>query len=328
MFDIEKNFRELNTDGVCSYLLEDEGSYYVTAYKAMKNDSSGIFLECNMVKHNGKPKFVYFTEDMYSIEEFVLKNSVRDIADAVYGLSKAITLISDNGFLSIVCVDTRLSRIFWDKKNRKVKLIYLPIKNAYDANMKRDCEIVLCKNLLEILHDKSGDPEIQRICQNLQMGLIGNVGGEAQKDKVNVSASMVETVEQIDYMTQKQIYNTEKCEDSDRLSVESITNFGTADEVYAVFKSIYDKEKILIDKKLYVIGKSKQKADGVLENPTVSRQHCQVECRNRGEVFITDLGSSNGTFINGERLLPNQTMRLMNNMRVKIANIEFMVDVL
>ncbi len=296
MFHLEKRFRELNTDGMCAYILENPQEYYVTAYKAMNNDSSDVFIDCNIVRHNGKPKFVYFTENMYSMEEFIIRNSVRDIAEAVYGVARAVMQINENGFLSIACLDTRLSRIYWDKTNKKAKLIYLPVRTISDANEKNDCEIQLCQQLAEALHDKSGDPEIQRICQNLQMGSIKNV-----------RLDLTET------------FGTE-------ISGEITQNNNT--KIYAVIKELNGSVVLQMNKPSFVIGKSHQKADGIIENAAVSRQHCQIDVYDTGEVFITDMGSSNGTFLNGERLIPNKTARLTNGATLKIANQIFMVEIL
>lgn len=57
--------------------------------------------------------------------------------------------------------------------------------------------------------------------------------------------------------------------------------------------------------------------DLVISHDSISRLHCQIEQIN-GEFFVTDTGSSNGTFINGKRLethartkyLPSQVLKL------------------
>lgn len=54
----------------------------------------------------------------------------------------------------------------------------------------------------------------------------------------------------------------------------------------------------------FVIGRS-NKCDVVVPHEGMSRQHCQIELVN-GEVFITDLGSTNGVLIDGERIEPHK----------------------
>jgi diguanylate cyclase (GGDEF)-like protein len=56
-----------------------------------------------------------------------------------------------------------------------------------------------------------------------------------------------------------------------------------------------------------------------LDDITVSRQHAMVMIDGRGEVHITDEGSSNGTFINGERIAGHCPRRLEDGDRVQLG---------
>ena len=68
----------------------------------------------------------------------------------------------------------------------------------------------------------------------------------------------------------------------------------------------------------YIIGKGEKGIDGRLELPTISRIHSQLDYIN-DSYFITDLNSTNGTFLNGERLPPNVRKSLSVGDRVQFA---------
>lgn len=54
----------------------------------------------------------------------------------------------------------------------------------------------------------------------------------------------------------------------------------------------------------FIIGRS-SKADIVVPHEGMSRQHCQIDVIN-GEIFVTDLGSTNGVLIDGHKIEPHK----------------------
>jgi ABC transport system ATP-binding/permease protein len=50
-----------------------------------------------------------------------------------------------------------------------------------------------------------------------------------------------------------------------------------------------------------ILGRESASADLVIEDPGVSRRHARV-LTETGAVIVEDLGSSNGTYVNGERI--------------------------
>lgn len=59
-----------------------------------------------------------------------------------------------------------------------------------------------------------------------------------------------------------------------------------------------------VTQKTVVVGRS-SKCEVVIPHEGVSRQHCQLDFED-GEIFVTDLGSTNGVMIDGNKIEPNQ----------------------
>ena len=69
----------------------------------------------------------------------------------------------------------------------------------------------------------------------------------------------------------------------------------------------------------FVIGRDRDLADFVLDKPGISRAH--LEIKKKGEmIFVTDCGSTNGTFINGSRLKKDIPLEIRQGDELKLAN--------
>ena len=75
-----------------------------------------------------------------------------------------------------------------------------------------------------------------------------------------------------------------------------------------------------------VLGRTKGTFASVLGRLShISGSHCQI-IKVNGAWSIMDLGSTNGTFINGAKLNPNTAVPLNNGAKVKLADIEFIIS--
>ena len=61
--------------------------------------------------------------------------------------------------------------------------------------------------------------------------------------------------------------------------------------------------------------------DLVIPHDSVSRTHCCIDYR-KGIFYVTDLGSSNGTFIDGEKLNPNEKKAFLSSSQLTIGRLE------
>nr|WP_300003208.1 FHA domain-containing protein [Tissierella sp.] len=78
-------------------------------------------------------------------------------------------------------------------------------------------------------------------------------------------------------------------------------------------------EDYVIEEKLCLGRKSDN--DIVIKDPYVSKNHFNI-LKDEDYYFIQDLKSSNGTFLNGEKIL--DVSKLSNGDRIRIGNIEFL----
>ena len=71
------------------------------------------------------------------------------------------------------------------------------------------------------------------------------------------------------------------------------------------------------------VGKAQAYVDVVLPDPSVSRVHARIYKGEEGCIEIRDLDSTNGTFINGTRLEPNEKKRVHRGDEVRFGNMEY-----
>ena len=79
---------------------------------------------------------------------------------------------------------------------------------------------------------------------------------------------------------------------------------------------------IIVKQSSVTVGKMRQQCDIVLMAPAISRMHARLEYR-QGAYYLKDLNSRNGTFLNGERLMPQEARSLNHGDRVAFADISY-----
>ena len=79
--------------------------------------------------------------------------------------------------------------------------------------------------------------------------------------------------------------------------------------IYCLKPEDTNEDNILLTEFPFFIGKSGDKTHHTIEDSTVSRFHARID-REEEELWLTDLNSTNGTFLNGIRLIPFGRMRV------------------
>lgn len=77
-----------------------------------------------------------------------------------------------------------------------------------------------------------------------------------------------------------------------------------------------------------IIGRRQGPYISVLNSqPYISSKHAVLKCDMGAEWSITDLGSSNGTFLDRVKLVPDIPYQLKPGMKVQLANVELVVEI-
>ncbi len=80
-----------------------------------------------------------------------------------------------------------------------------------------------------------------------------------------------------------------------------------------------------ISKSPFVVGKERARVDYCVSVPTVSRQHAEFILQGE-RLYIKDMGSSNGTFVQGERLAAHMQRLLNPGDAIMLAQEEFVLE--
>lgn len=102
----------------------------------------------------------------------------------------------------------------------------------------------------------------------------------------------------------------------------SVLGGGTA-QISATLTRKKNGENIQINKQLFKIGKERIRVDYCIpDNNSISRVHAQIVFKNSA-YYIVDMKSTNYTYVNGNKVIPEQEMKLNSGDKIRFADEEF-----
>jgi ABC-type multidrug transport system ATPase subunit len=99
--------------------------------------------------------------------------------------------------------------------------------------------------------------------------------------------------------------------------VEATVHGGSLAKIVVQIPNEETREEFL-SKAVTTVGRTR-KSMLVVASPIVSSEHARLDLTRKGHT-ITDLNSTNGTFVNGQRLKPNQPLQLKNNDIIRFSD--------
>lgn len=183
----------------------------------------------------------------------------------------------------VVCVEGYVMKSLWDKKNRITKMV---VKNQYV------------------------DPRI------------GHDNTIEESEKKEKFLLLAKKNEQVKYGHSR---NTDKEENEEYNPTCLIDDYYSCDENHSYGLVPIDSDeytRVKIKEFPFFVGKGIENVDFSLEKEVISRYHAKI-LKEEEQFFLIDLNSTNGSFINGEKLLAYKRSPLNVGDEIALANIRF-----
>lgn len=281
-----------------SYVLEDGSLFSNTDYKIMQSNDNGPFIKCVRIKLNGKTQLYYLCGGFRPLATLLPQLTPDLFVAVVENIIYSIKQVKDNGFLKVENLDISPEHIFIDPVTNKVYFLYLPISKtlAFDElTLENDLRALLVKILLGV--EGLSSPRTMQLLLKLQNA----------------------TIPFVDILTEENL-------ESDVPKKKQRREF-EKNELRLIVVNRPEKQVFVVNKDSYVLGRSDKHADGVVcdERKMVGRTHCLIERTTNG-YKIKDLGSTNGSSLNREKMDPEIWYEIHNGDLLRIANIEMKIQ--
>ena len=303
---------EIKSGNNFAYVFRNNDDFALTQYKVQHNQSSTNLLPCVRTRYNGQIELYYMTGDRKAFSTIFSTLDANAFSATVAGILAAVIGVKKIGFLSSENIDISFDKIYIDTATNQAALVYIPTKvslfpdgtaveNELRANLVKligSETVFLTPKIMELANDLSdGKRTLEDVYQRMTKGNFAPLKSEFGKEPRNNSN-----------FTNPHITPERKSESGMTLR-EINTN---------------RRLEICVNRNPFVIGKN-ERADAILSgNEYISKRHCRVSQR-AGQYYLSDLGSVNKTYINGQVLQPERDYPLNDGDIVRLANLDFKV---
>lgn len=300
-----------------SYVMADASLLSVTGYKVLCSQEAGHYVPCVRSRLNGREKITYLTGGLPSLVSYMQSASSRSTQKLLRSFVDEAIAVRDNGFLSVQNLVIARDKIYVDPATGKALVICLPLSRMNpNGDIESAREVFdLCAGTYQVLFGNSSplagiDRSSEYQTGNLQLlkkALLRGVSDAPISDTSGVDESSGAYGDRGAHM-----------------ATGGKSRVGQA--LYRLNPLRGDAPQIRIAGPSCVVGRSPAKADQVIPSNThVSKAHCRLRITGDGVLSVEDLGSANGTFVNGNRLVPGRVVQLAPGDDFKIADIDYSV---
>jgi len=298
MLQTNKFIYEIKIGNNFGYILENDKFFLDIDYKVLKNQNNSMFIPCVKMKFNGKSELYYLADEYRTLSSIINEIKTDSLIYIMVNIFFNVIAIKNNGFLQCQNIDISLDKIYIAPKTMNVRLVYVPVSAGMFSSY-IEFEHQLRTNMIKCLNNKrfSNDAIVREFVMDL----------------ANVNIKIKQIYEKYKTILEQYINNN-------IMSMQNAINRSclklVAMDTPGYFEVVLDKPKIVFGKKQFLV-------DIVIPfNKLISRKHCSI-FNNNGNYYIVDECSANGTFVNGRRIPPNQSIAITKGDIVRMANSNF-----
>ncbi|MBN2851420.1 MAG: FHA domain-containing protein [Clostridia bacterium] len=277
----------------------------------------------NLVKIYNDVINYYDITEMISIKEYFVSSgasmlNIRLLMESLHTLSRSVQeyLIDENHIVideNLVFTDSQFSKVYFvlcpneqsDYHNDISRLIKYIFGNYFSCGSIK--EIRIREEVLSFLKNTSYQYlQIMNVIDELENTKIFKTGEKQASSHFDIGSFLK------DKFTKKSPYNSSTCE------------VGTAESGLCL-TNIYDiTKKIFIAKDELVINRINLSKDYHIRNKNIGRNHARIYLEDTN-IYLFDMGSKNGTFLNGEQLNKRTPYPVGKGDIISFADEEFIV---
>lgn len=317
------------------------------------------FVNFEIIQSKNTFKLVYNIDGLISLKDFIRMNlmSRKLFASILNGILNGLREIEKFHF-SKNLVQYSLEYTMIDPSTWKVYLMYVPIQPyETEGNVRNLFSDIIPYATFDVNEDSSYMPEyislinedsnfsiynLEKFLQNLSNSIANiivenrcKMCGAKIKELEKICPTCGASLDGKDLNFKDAVANNEsvrKIKENDSYSGKynedengniTIFNLAPQDNNSSVWLiSLQTGEWIPIFKDIFKFGKMKNECDYISCNSAVSRLHAKISKEN-GSSFITDLNSTNGTFVNGVKVESGSRKELHHGDIIRFANEEY-----
>ena len=339
MYNLNKNYLILE--------IEDEADSYKT-YMIKDNNINGL-LKMNYIRKNNGQQFMYDISSLQAVDKLFgssklcyeeIRSIIRGVCIVSENIKKYflkaenIILIPDMIYINPETYETQfvlnpyycvsileqlreLSRYFISKINYTDIDAVTSVYKFNEIVMRENFVISDILKALDFEKEKENYEKVEmeyvdEITNTKKIGIFNRIA-TAVRQRFNTYPELVCENDDDEYIQPNEIGNT--------VLMQVIK-----DKKYCLSACNSNYSDINIRDKGVVIGKLQKNVDVVINDPSVSRIHAKCEI-NGEKCYIEDLNTTNGTYINGKRLVPYKLEELKEGDRVILGCIEYIIKI-